>query len=96
MIVACAVALVKQSTLTIVICSAVNFNPTLTKKVLGSKYGLSSNEWINRELLEGWLIEHFKEKDVFTHPLFLLLDGHSTHYRPQAVRFAMKHDIKSV
>ena len=85
--------LVKQSTLTIVICSAVNLNPTLTKKVLGTKYDHSPNEWINTELLEGWFVENFIEKAVTADPLFLLLDGHSTHYRPQAVRFPMKHDI---
>ena len=37
-----------------------------------------------RELFEGWLIEHFVEKAVFARPLFLLLNGHSTHssHRP--------------
>ena len=73
---------------------AVNVNSAWTKEeVPGTKNGLSSNGWINTELFERWLIEHFIEKAVSARPLFLLLDGHSTHYQPQAVRFAMEHDI---
>ena len=45
------------------------------------------------EPFEGRLIEHFVEKAVSARLLFLLLDGHSTHYQPQAIRFAMEHDI---
>ena len=44
----------------------------------GTKYGLSSNGWINTELLEAWLSEHFLEHTVSAHPLLLPLDGHST------------------
>ena len=77
-----------------VIYNAVNLNPAWTKEeVPGTKYGLSSNGWINTELFEGWLVEHFIEKAVSVRPLFLLLDGHSTLYQPQAIRFAMEHDI---
>lgn len=30
---------------------------------------------------------------VSARPLFLLLDGHSTHYQPQLIRFAKEHDV---
>ena len=69
-------------------------NPAWTKdEVPGTKYGLSSNGWINTNLFEGWLIEHFIENAVSACPLFLLLDGHSTHYQPRIVQFAKEHDI---
>ena len=77
-----------------VIYDAARLNPAWTKnEVTGTKYGVSSNGWINTDLFEGWLIEHFVEHAVSARPLFLLLDGHSTHYQPRAVQFAMEHDI---
>ena len=92
-IVACANA-AGQTIPPMVIYDAVNLNPAWTKEeVPGTKYGLSSNGWINTEPFEGWLVEHFVERAVSARPLFSLLDGHSTHYQPQAVRFAMEHDI---
>ena len=53
-----------------------------------TKYGLSPNGWINSELFEAWFVEHFLEHAVSARPLFLLLDGHSTHYQPQVIRLA--------
>jgi len=41
-----------------------------------TKYGLSSNGWINTELFDEWLVEHFLETALSARPLFLLLDGH--------------------
>ena len=35
-------------------------------------------------------MEHFLENAVSARPLFLLLDGHSTHYQPKVIRFAME------
>ena len=49
------------------------------------------NWWINTDLLEAWFIEHFIPNTVSSRPLFLLLDGHSTHYQPQVIKFAMEH-----
>jgi len=67
-------------------------NPAWTKdEVPGTRYGLSSNGWINTELFEGWFVDHFLENAVSARPLLLLLDGHSTHYQPQVIRFAMEH-----
>ena len=56
----------------------------------GTKYGLSSNGWINTELFESWLSEHFLEHAVTARPFLLLLDGHSTHYH---LRIAKQHDV---
>ena len=62
-------------------------------EVPGSKYGVSDKGWINTDLFEGWLVEHFVVNAVPARPLLLLLDGHSTHYQPEIVRFAKDHDI---
>ena len=57
---------------------AVKLNPVWTKdEVPGTKYGLSLTGGLN---FEGWFMEHFLENAVSACPLFLLLDGHSTHY----------------
>ena len=74
-----------------VIFDAARLNPAWTKgEVPGTRYGLSSNGWINTDLFEGWFVEHFLENAVSARPLLLLLDGHSTHYQPQVIRFAME------
>jgi len=77
-----------------IIFDAQNLNHAWTKgEFPGTKYGLSANGWINTDLFEGWLSEHFLEHAVSARPLLLLLDGHSTHYQPQSVRFAKEHDV---
>lgn len=77
-----------------VIFDAKNLNHAWTRnEVSGSKYGLSDKGWINTDLFEGWLIEHFIEYAVPGRPLLLMLDGHSTHYQPAVVRFAKEHGV---
>ena len=76
-----------------IIHDTARLNPAWTRdEVPGTKYGLSSNGWINTDLFEGWFIEHFLENAVSARPLFFLLDGHSTHYQPEVIRLAMEHD----
>ena len=76
----------------IVIYNAAKINPAWTKgEVVGTKYGLSANGWINTNLFEAWFIEHFIPNAVSSCPLFLLLGGHSTHYQLQVIKFAMEH-----
>ena len=62
-------------------------------EVPGTTYGLSSKGWVDTELFRGWLIDHFIHFTVGARPLLLLLDGHSSHYQPDLVRFAKEHDI---
>ena len=76
-----------------IIYDAARLNPAWTKnEVPGTKYGLSPNGWINSDLFEAWFVEHFLEHAVSARPLFLLLDGHSTHYQPQVIRLAREHN----
>ena len=41
---------------------------------------------------EAWFVEHFLGHAVSARPLFILLDGHSTHYQPLVIRLAREHD----
>ena len=72
-----------------IIFDAKNLNHAWTKnEVSGTKYGQSDNGWINTELFESWVCELFIHNTVPGRPLLLLLDGHSTHYQPDVVKFA--------
>ena len=48
---------------------------------------------MDTELFRGWLTDHFLEHAVDVRPLLVLLDGHSSHYQPDLIRFARDHDI---
>ena len=58
-IVACGNA-VGQAIPPMIIYGGKNLNHSWTKhEVPGSRYGVSDNGWINTDLFEGWLVEHF-------------------------------------
>ena len=77
-----------------VIFDAKRLNPEWTNgEFPGTTYGLSDNGWINTELFEAWMSEHFLQHAVSARPLLLLLDGHSTHYQPQILRLAKENDV---
>ena len=87
-IVACANA-AGQAIPSMVIFDAKKLNHAWTaNKVPSTKYGLSDKGWINTDLFEWWLVEHFLEYAVSARPLLLLLDGHVTHYQPRVLQFA--------
>jgi hypothetical protein len=62
-------------------------------EVPGTTYGLSSKGWVDSELFRGWMVDHFIPLAVAGRPLLLMLDGHSSHYQPDLVRFAKEHEI---
>ena len=77
-----------------VIFDANNLNQLWTRgEVSGSRYGLSGSGWTDRELFYGWLEEHFLAHAVPARPLLLLVDGHSSHYDPNSIRFARDHFV---
>lgn len=45
------------------------------------------------ELFKGWFSDHFLKHAVASRPILLLLDGHSSHYNPGAIRHAKESDI---
>ena len=75
----------------IMIFDAKNLNHAWTDKEIPS--GLSDKGWITTDLFEGWLVEHFLQYVVSACPLLLLVDGHSTHYQPNVVRYAKESEV---
>ena len=62
-------------------------------EVPGMSYGLSDKGWIDAELFNGWVSKHYVKYATAERPLLLLLDGHSSHYQPDVVRFAQEYGI---
>ena len=77
-----------------VIWDAKSMNKEWTNgEIAGTTYGLSNKGWVDSELFRGWMVDHFILQAVAGRPLLLMLDGHSSHYQPDLVRFAKEHDI---
>ena len=69
-------------------------NPQLTKgEVPGTAYGLSPNGWIDMKLFCDWVFEHFLAYAPPARPLLLLLDGHSSHYCPEAIKACAEEQV---
>ena len=62
-------------------------------EVPGTFYGLSDKGWMDQELFDAGLCCHFLRYAPPTRPLLLLLDGHSSHYSPHAIRCAAKEKV---
>ena len=62
-------------------------------EISGTSYGLSDKGWVDTELFKGWLTDHLLKYAVGARPLLVLLDGHSSHYQPDLIRYAKEHDI---
>ena len=59
----------------------------------GMIYGCSDSGWITTELFESWLCDHFLKHAVSEQMLLLLLDGHSTHYQLEVIRYARQNGV---
>lgn len=69
-------------------------NPAWTVgEVPGTMYGLTEKGWIDTSTFEAWFIGHFLVYAPTARPLLLLLDGHSSHYGPAAIRMASELDV---
>ena len=62
-------------------------------EIPGTTYGLSDKGWVDKELFKGWLTDHLLTYAVGARPLLVLLDGHSSHYQPDLIRYAKEHQI---
>ena len=77
-----------------VIFDAKQLNKEWTREeVAGTRYGLSSTGWVDTELFKQWLIKHFLKNAVGARPLMLVLDGHSTHYQPELIKYAREYEV---
>ncbi len=83
-----------QCLLPMIIWDRKNLPPELAVgEMPGTIYGLSSKGWIDQELFELWFARHFLRYASPARPLLLLLDGHSSHYCPSTIRFAVKKQV---
>ena len=62
-------------------------------EVVGSRYAVSDNGWIDQEHFLYWLSELFLVNAVAARPLLLLLDGHSIHFEPITISLAESSEI---
>ena len=60
-------------------------------EVSATTYSLSDKGWVDSELFHGWLIDQFAKYTVCY--VLLLLYGHSSHYKPDMIRYAKVHGI---
>ena len=56
-------------------------------------YGMSPNGWIDQKLFTEWLQKLFIPNIPSTRPVLLLLDGHSSHFNPEASKIAAEAEI---
>ena len=62
-------------------------------EVVGTRYGLSSNGWVDTLLFKTWLNDHLLKHAVTSRLLLLILDGHSTHYRLELIKYAKENEV---
>ena len=69
-------------------------NPEWTKgEVPCTLYGMSDKGWTDMELFSYWLKDLFIPSIPPARPVLLLLDGHSSHYDPETIRYAASHGV---
>ncbi|XP_033761495.1 jerky protein homolog-like [Pecten maximus] len=59
----------------------------------GTRVCISPNGWIDSELFETWVTEHFLKHIPAVRPVLLLIDGHSTHVRLEVVMKCKENGI---
>ena len=77
-----------------VIFEGKRLNPEWTKgEVPCTLYGMSDKRWMDMELFSYWLKDLFLPSIPPARPVLLLLDGHSSHYEPETIRYAASQDV---
>lgn len=77
-----------------IIFSGKQISPLWTEnEVNGSRFAVSDNGWVDKELFNFWLTDHFLPNAASRRPLLLLLDGHSSHFEPYSIQFAREHEV---
>ena len=77
-----------------VIFKGEHFNNDWAKgEVPNTWYIMSPNGWIDQKLFTEWLQKLFNPNIPSTRPVLLLLDGHSSHFNPEAIKIATEAEI---
>ncbi len=48
-------------------------------------FAVSDNRWVDQELFNFWLTDHFLPNSTSQRPILLLLDGHSSHFESYSI-----------
>lgn len=92
--VVCCVNAAGQCIPPMVIWDRKQLRPELTVgEVPGTVYGLANKGWMDQYLFEQWFKRHFLKYAPPVRPLLLLMDGHASHYAPDAIKFAAEEKI---
>ena len=68
--------------------------PLYQGEIPGTMYALSPGSgWMDGSTFFEWFEHHFLEYAPSGRPLLLLLDGHSSHYNPEFIRFAAQKGV---
>lgn len=59
----------------------------------GTEYGLSDSGWMNSTLFALWFRKVFLRYAPATRPIIPLMDGHSSHYSPDAIKLAAQNEV---
>ena len=62
-------------------------------EVPDTKYAMSPQGWTDHELFFEWLSKQFTKSIPPSRPVLLLLDGHSSHFTLEAMKFAAENEI---
>jgi len=62
-------------------------------EVPNTEYGMSPQGWTDHELFYEWLNKLFIKNIPPLRPVLLLLDGHSSHFSLEAIKFAAENEI---
>ena len=77
-----------------VIFEGKRLNPEWTKgEVPCTLYGMSDKGWTDMELFGYWMKDLFLPSIPPARPVLLLLDGHSSHYEPDTIRYAAAQGV---
>ena len=60
-------------------------------EVPDTKYAMSPQGWTDHELFFEWLSKQFTKSIPPSRPVLLLLDGHSSHFTLEAIKFAAEN-----
>ena len=62
-------------------------------EVPGTLHAMTHSGWMDQDLFETWLCCHFLRYAPPVRPLLLLMDGHTSHYCPEAIRLAARQEV---
>ena len=48
---------------------------------------------VDTKLFKNWLVKHLLKYAVAGRPLLLVVDGHSTHYQPEIIKYARDNGV---